>query len=249
MANFATVPGTQCKCVRRFGSKSWRAAAGGCGAVVGRGYGVSVMRGEGSLYEVLGVSAEASEEELVRARRRELKRWHPDRNPDRGALATERFLSIEDAFARIADPVERAAYDRRAVPGTSGGWIRGVDVNDPSWRPPAWSWVGADPIWDLRRHHQFFVRTLHELPDREGVMFSTAHRQLALLVTDRRVFYASRGVTRREVALPLTDIDRVVLARRRGCTRITLSAAGERHRLVLEATLAAVAAGLLRRPA
>lgn len=58
-------------------------------------------------YEVLGVSASASQEELRRAYRLLLRQTHPDT----GGSAV-RFHAVQLAWERIGDPALRAAYDR-----------------------------------------------------------------------------------------------------------------------------------------
>lgn len=58
-------------------------------------------------YEVLGVSASASDEELRRAYRRSLRAAHPDTG---GTAAL--FTAVQLAWERVGDPVERAAYDQ-----------------------------------------------------------------------------------------------------------------------------------------
>jgi len=58
-------------------------------------------------YEVLGVSASASQEDLRRAYRRLLRQTHPDTG---GSAVT--FHAVQLAWERIGDPARRAAYDR-----------------------------------------------------------------------------------------------------------------------------------------
>jgi molecular chaperone DnaJ len=62
-------------------------------------------------YEVLGVSREASAEEIKKAYRRLAMQNHPDRNPgDR--LAEERFKEASEAYQVLGDPERRIQYDR-----------------------------------------------------------------------------------------------------------------------------------------
>lgn len=61
-------------------------------------------------YVLLGIDRRAGHAELRRAWRRLALQWHPDRAGD-GAAAT--FRKIQSAYAVLADPVSRAAYDRR----------------------------------------------------------------------------------------------------------------------------------------
>lgn len=70
-------------------------------------------------YEVLGVSRNASQEEIQQAFRRLARRYHPDVNRDPGA--EERFKEINEAYDVLSDPDTRKRYDRfgedfRAVP-------------------------------------------------------------------------------------------------------------------------------------
>jgi molecular chaperone DnaJ len=62
-------------------------------------------------YETLGVSRDASTEEIKRAFRRLARETHPDANPDDPA-AEARFRQIAEAYEVLSDPRRRAAYDR-----------------------------------------------------------------------------------------------------------------------------------------
>ena len=62
-------------------------------------------------YAILGVSREASQEEIKKAYRRLALKYHPDRNPG-DKEAEERFKEINEAYAVLSDPKKRAAYDR-----------------------------------------------------------------------------------------------------------------------------------------
>lgn len=61
-------------------------------------------------YEILGVSRNASQEEIKKAFRRKVMEYHPDRNksPD----ATEKFKKINEAFQVLSDPKKREMYDK-----------------------------------------------------------------------------------------------------------------------------------------
>jgi molecular chaperone DnaJ len=61
-------------------------------------------------YELLGIDRQAGHAELRRAFRRLALQWHPDRA---GESAAATFRKIHAAYMVLADPISRAAYDRR----------------------------------------------------------------------------------------------------------------------------------------
>lgn len=60
-------------------------------------------------YELLGVEKNASEEEIKRAYKSQMKVWHPDIN--KTANASEMSTKINTAKEVLLDPVKRAEYD------------------------------------------------------------------------------------------------------------------------------------------
>ncbi|ADB49082.1 DnaJ C-terminal domain-containing protein [Conexibacter woesei] len=73
-------------------------------------------------YDTLGVSRDASEEEIRRAYRRLARENHPDvsREPDAG----QRFAEISEAYEVLRDPDKRRQYDRLGA-----NWRAGQDVS------------------------------------------------------------------------------------------------------------------------
>jgi molecular chaperone DnaJ len=69
-------------------------------------------------YEVLGVSRNATDEELKKAYRRLAKQYHPDANKETGAEA--RFIEINEAYETLSDPQRRTIYDRYGHAGLNG---------------------------------------------------------------------------------------------------------------------------------
>jgi molecular chaperone DnaJ len=86
-------------------------------------------------YEVLGVSREASEQELKSAYRKQALKYHPDRNPGDHA-AEEKFKTASEAYQVLSDADKRAAYDRYGHAGVggqgfgAGPFAGGVDIGD-----------------------------------------------------------------------------------------------------------------------
>ena len=70
-------------------------------------------------YESLGVSREASEEEIKKAYREKALKYHPDKNPG-DADAETRFKEAAQAYDVLRDPEKRARYDRYGDDGLRG---------------------------------------------------------------------------------------------------------------------------------
>jgi molecular chaperone DnaJ len=71
-------------------------------------------------YEVLGVERRASDQEIKSAYRKMALKYHPDRNPGNHE-AEEHFKEAAEAYAVLADPDKRAAYDRFGHAGVGSG--------------------------------------------------------------------------------------------------------------------------------
>ncbi len=70
-------------------------------------------------YEVLGVSRDASDDEIKKSFRRLAREYHPDRNSGDPA-AEEQFKEIANAYKVLSDPQQRARYDRFGPEGLGG---------------------------------------------------------------------------------------------------------------------------------
>ena len=76
---------------------------------------------ERDYYEVLGVDRNASEADVKKAFRRLAMRYHPDRNPDQGEEAANRFKEAKRAYEVLSDEQKRAAYDQFGHAGVEAG--------------------------------------------------------------------------------------------------------------------------------
>ncbi|MBW2991874.1 molecular chaperone DnaJ [Candidatus Woesearchaeota archaeon] len=83
-------------------------------------------------YEILGVSKDATKEEIKKAYKRLAKQYHPDINKEEGAA--EKFKEINEAVSVLADDEKRANYDRFGTADVSGGFggadFSGFDFSD-----------------------------------------------------------------------------------------------------------------------
>ena len=72
------------------------------------------------LYEVLGVTRNATDEEIKKAFRKQARKLHPDVN--KSPNAEEEFKELNEAYDVLSDPNKRAYYDRTGTtPGAASG--------------------------------------------------------------------------------------------------------------------------------
>ncbi|KAF2181793.1 DnaJ-domain-containing protein [Zopfia rhizophila CBS 207.26] len=66
---------------------------------------------ETKLYDHLGVSSSATQDEIKKAYRKAALKWHPDKNKDNPAAA-EKFKEVSQAYEILSDPEKRKTYDQ-----------------------------------------------------------------------------------------------------------------------------------------
>lgn len=80
-------------------------------------------------YEILGVSRNATSEEIKKAYRKLAVKYHPDKNPGDKA-AEEKFKEASNAYSVLSDPEKRKVYDVRGHAGVHGMGFEGFTNMD-----------------------------------------------------------------------------------------------------------------------
>jgi len=83
-------------------------------------------------YEVLGLSREATDDDIRRAYRQLALKFHPDRNPN-DKTAESKFKEATEAYSILNDKEKRSAYDRfghAGIDGRQGFDFQGAGVGD-----------------------------------------------------------------------------------------------------------------------
>ena len=75
-------------------------------------------------YATLGVSRDASPEEVKKAYRKKALEFHPDRNPD-NPKAAESFKKVSEAYEVLSDENKRRIYDQYGEDGLKGAGMGG----------------------------------------------------------------------------------------------------------------------------
>eukprot|EP00887_Chlorella_sp_A99_P000835 scaffold5.g835.t1 len=133
-------------------------------------------------YAVLGVTADASQEDIKRAFRRKAMQHHPDTNPEAGRPSVDRFRQIKEAYEVLRDDSRRRQYDamRRGGDLGGGGGLGGGYAAGPI-RQPGVNTADIDAAFDawfkrmsehLKDHEE--QRAAHERCDAERVARAAA---------------------------------------------------------------------------
>jgi len=84
-----------------------------------------VAASKSDYYDILGVSKNASSEEIKKAYRKQALEWHPDRHKDEKEAAEKRFKEINEAYQILSDTQKRSAYDQFGHSAFSPGGMPG----------------------------------------------------------------------------------------------------------------------------
>jgi hypothetical protein len=122
-----------------------------------------------TLYDLLGVAQDATQQEIRVAYRRLALRHHPDKlrntDPEQVRIATQRFQVLGAAYEELGDPQRRKAYDKTLRQGN-------------------WSW--ADFSWEtgIERAQQAFVQARRRAAE---ALFQSNHHDLSGHATSRAI--------------------------------------------------------------
>ena len=95
--------------------------------------------GKRDYYEVLGVSKEATKDEIKKAYRKQALKYHPDKNPG-DKKSEENFKEAAEAYEVLSNDEKKARYDRfgHAGMGNNGGGFSGQGMTmDDIFHPSA----------------------------------------------------------------------------------------------------------------
>jgi len=138
-----------------------------------------------SPYEVLGVPASASDEELRRAYRKLLRETHPDVGGD-----PQRFIAVQAAWERIGTTDARAGYDRgHATAAEPTSWApSGGSASRPTSTRPTARTFGHPGGWRRERYLDLlreWVGLGESIPDPyDPVLVRRAPREIRHLLAD-----------------------------------------------------------------
>ena len=78
-----------------------------------------------NLYEVLGVSKNATPDEIKKAYRKMAKKYHPDLHPG-DAAAEAMFKEVNESYEVLSDPDKKARYDQYGFAGVDPNFGAGA---------------------------------------------------------------------------------------------------------------------------
>ncbi|HDG98055.1 MAG TPA: molecular chaperone DnaJ [Desulfobacterales bacterium] len=110
-------------------------------------------------YEILGVSKDATQEEIKKAYRKLARKWHPDINPG-NKEAEERFKDISRAYEILSDEEKRKLYDEFGEEGLQAGFDADKAREYKRWQEyqqqASWKTAGGEPFGRYHSYEDIF---------------------------------------------------------------------------------------------
>ena len=118
-------------------------------------------------YSILGVSKNATSEEIKKAYRNLAFKYHPDRNPN-NKDAEEKFKKISEAYNILGDENKRSEYDRygSSSSNSSYGYSNGYNQNYQNSYQNYYRQTYSDPFTSEDSFWQWFNGTSYENSNR-----------------------------------------------------------------------------------
>lgn len=134
-------------------------------------------------YSILGVSREATPEEITNAKNALAKIYHPDANVQNGIDTTKHMQEILEAYRVLSNPEKRKAYDRKLGGGKSRVF-RTFKVGETEEKEESLSFV---TYWNAACKLQETVKRSSRLLDRESKQKNISERILEKLGKNSRL--------------------------------------------------------------
>lgn len=123
-------------------------------------------------YQVLGVSPNASDDEIKKAYRELSRKYHPDTNANNplADLAEEKFKQVQEAYQQIMDQRERGGQKTYQYNSTSNQSYSGSTYqNSATWQDDPKMVAVANYI--NSRHYKEALNVLSDIPNRTGYWY------------------------------------------------------------------------------
>ena len=103
-------------------------------------------------YKTLGVTRDASADDIKKAYKERAKATHPDANPDQDPeVSGERFSEVGNAYEVLKDPTKREQYDLYGSMGGMGGQQNAQDFHMRMWQQRMQMWAQQQQQQQMRR--------------------------------------------------------------------------------------------------
>ncbi len=153
-------------------------------------------------YQTLGISKEATQDEIKRAYRKLARKYHPDVSKE--ADAEDKFKQVGEAYEVLKDPEKRAAYDQLGADWKSGQDFRPPPDWDAGFEFSGGGFTGGDDAAYSDFFETLFGRGYRQAQNRQTGFDAKGQDHHAKVVIDLEDAY--QGATR-TITLQAPEID------------------------------------------